>query len=588
MTVRRHFPLDGEYTIRFALAAGPTREPHELEVTLDGERIGLFTIKSDGREGRGGGGGAQYARREVLPLQLSHRIAAGPRTLTATFIKKTSAVSEDLLPPFTRSGQGNAPDQPSLASVTISGPYKASRPNETPSRRRIFVCHPANDADEGPCATQILSTLARRAYRRPVNEADVQVLTRFYDEGRAEGGFEAGIQRALERLLVSPSFLFRAERQPSTTAGGGAVRPIGNAPQPRTSWRISDVELASRLSFFLWSSIPDDQLLDLAIQGKLSDSATLERQVHRMLADPRSRALVTNFAGQWLFLRNVDGATPDPRVFPDFDDGLRRAMRRETELFFESIVGENKSVLEFLTAKYTFVNERLAKHYGVPNVYGDHFRRVSLEGQPRAGLLGQASILTVTSYAHRTSPVLRGKWMLENVLGTPPPPPPPNVPTLQESSKTGKPLTMREAMVQHRANPVCSTCHSMMDPLGFAFENYDAVGRWRTHSGANMPVDASGVLADGTKFDGASGLVAALMRRPEQFVTTLTERLLTYALGRGVEFYDAPAIREIVRHAAQDEYRFSSLVLGIARSVPFQWRTLAPPASPAQPVAMRR
>jgi hypothetical protein len=315
----------------------------------------------------------------------------------------------------------------------------------------------------------------------------------------------------------------------------------------------------------------------------------MERQVRRMLADPRAQALVSNFAGQWLFLRNVDAATPDPRLFPDFDDGLRRAMRRETELFFESVVRENRSVLDFLTAKYTFVNERLARHYGIPNVYGDTFRRVSLEGQPRAGLLGHASILTVTSYAHRTSPVLRGKWMLENVLGTPPPPPPPNVPSLEETStKTGKALTMREAMVQHRANPVCSTCHSMMDPLGFAFENYDAVGRWRTHSGANTPVDASGVLADGTKFDGASGLLGALMQRPEQFVTTLTERLLTYGLGRGVEFYDAPAIRTIVRQARRDEYRFSSLVLGITQSVPFQWRSSGAPPAVAQPVAVVR
>jgi hypothetical protein len=396
----------------------------------------------------------------------------------------------------------------------------------------------------------------------------------FYRDGRAEENFDRGIQRALERLLVSPAFLFRVEREPAAAASGRVARV--SAAESATSgavWRVSDLELASRLSFFLWSSIPDDELLDLAARGKLAEPATLDRQVTRMLADPRAAALSENFAAQWLTLRSLDDASPDPRLFPDFDEGLRRSMRRETELFFESIVRENRSALDFLTAGDTFVNERLARHYGIPNVYGDNFRRVVLPAGARRGLLGHASILTVTSYAHRTSPVLRGKWIMENVLGTPPPPPPPNVPTLiEKNGQTGKALTMREAMSQHRANPMCASCHARMDPLGFAFENFDAVGRWRTRS-ADEPVDASGVLPDGTKFDGAEGLLDAIMKRPEQFAATLTERLLTYAVGRGVEYYDAPSVRAITREAAGSGYRFASIVAGVARSVPFQMRS---------------
>jgi hypothetical protein len=345
---------------------------------------------------------------------------------------------------------------------------------------------------------------------------------------------------------------------------------------------VSDVELASRLSFFLWSSIPDDELLDVAERGRLRDQATLETQVRRMLGDPRAGALVDNFAGQWLFLPNVDAATPDPRLFPDFDDGLRQAMRRETELFVASIIRENRSVVDFLTADYTFVNERLARHYGIPHVYGDTFRRVTLpEGSARRGLLGQASILTVTSYAHRTSPVLRGKWMLENILGTPPPPPPPNVPALKETTQAGKALTMREAMAQHRANPACASCHARMDPLGFAFENFDAIGRWRTTS-AGSAVDASGALPDGTKFDGVPGLLQLLLQHRDQFVGTFTERLLTYAIGRGLEHYDAPAVRGIVRGAAPGNFRFASIVTGIVASTPFQMRAASGAAAPVR------
>jgi hypothetical protein len=419
---------------------------------------------------------------------------------------------------------------------------------------------------ESACAKEIVSTLAKRAYRRPIGNDDLQTLLPFYEAGHLEGGFEAGVQRALERILVSPYFLFRAERDPGGPAG-----------------RISDLELASRLSFFLWSSIPDDALIEVAARNALSAPAELERQVKRMLADPRASALVDNFAAQWLFLRNVDAASPDPRVFPDFDEALRRAMRRETELFVHDVLANDRSVTELLTADYTFLNERLARHYGVAGVYGDQFRRVSIADTPRRGLLGHASLLTVTSYAHRTSPVLRGKWMLDNLLGAPPPPPPPDIPALQETNaKTGRALTMRQAMEQHRANPSCASCHGRMDPLGFALENYDAIGRWRTQA-ANTPIDASGSLPDGSRFNGARGLIDAILRRPDAFANTVTERLMTYATGRGIEYFDAPAIRAVRRDAAAQDYRFSAIVLGIVKSVPFQMRAAGTHTADARP-----
>jgi hypothetical protein len=593
ITIERTFPLDGEYVIRLALGAQRGGDPHELEVSIDGERVQVFTIGGPGG-GRGRGGAAPAAAQApqaarggtpaappdpdappappgygmnsaAAPLQLRRAITAGPHVVTVTFVKKSSALGEQNLRPFTRAGQGDAPPEPSLASVTISGPYGVKGPGETPSRRRIFVCRPSAKSDEDACAERIVSTLARRAYRRPPTSADLQVLSTFYREGKAAGGFDAGIQRAIERVLVSPSFLFRIERAPA-----------------RGVSRISDLELASRLSFFLWSSIPDGELLELAVRGRLKDPATLEQQVRRMLANPRSEALIENFAAQWLTLRDLDNKTPDPRLFPDFDENLRRSMRRETELLVDTIVRENRSVLDFLTADYTFVNQRLAKHYGIPNVYGDQFRRVQVTDPSRRGVLGHASILTITSYAHRTSPVLRGKWVMDNVLGTPPAPPPPDVPTLPEKNeKTLRPLSMREAMAQHRNNPMCSSCHARMDPLGFAFERFDAVGRWRPDE-AEGPIDSSGVTPDGVRFDGAGGLVEAIARRPQQFAGALTERLLTYALGRGVEYYDAPAVRAIVRAAGHDA-RFASLVVGVVKSLPFQMR--AAPGRPAAPAA---
>jgi hypothetical protein len=403
-------------------------------------------------------------------------------------------------------------------------------------------------------------TVARRAFRRAVTATDVDAPMRFYQEARADGGFDAGVEMALRAVLASTEFLFRIERDPKGVAS-------------RTPYRVSDVELASRLSFFLWSSVPDDELLELAVAGRLNRPATLEQQVRRMLASPKADALVTNFAGQWLYLRNLAAASPDARTFPDFDDNLRQAFRRETELFVDSIMREDRSALDLLRANYTFVNERLAKHYGIPNVYGSRFRRVALDGDSvRGGILGQGSVLTVTSYANRTSPVLRGKWILENIVGTPPPPPPPNVPPLKDTDVEGKVLSMRERMAQHRASPACAGCHQLMDPAGLSMENFDAIGRWRLRTESGSAVDASGGLPDGSTFNGMSGLRTALLRKPDMFVGTLTEKLMTYGLGRGLEFYDAPAVRTIVSGARAHDYRFSSLVLGIVSSDPFQMR----------------
>jgi hypothetical protein len=414
--------------------------------------------------------------------------------------------------------------------------------------------------DEKPCATQILSTLARRAYRRPVTGKDVDTLLNFYEAGRNAGGFDQGIQRALERLLTDPDFLFRIERDPANVG-------------PGTAYRLTDVELASRLSFFLWSSIPDDELLDVAVRGKLKDPAVLERQVRRMLADARSKALVENFAAQWLGLRQLAGITPDPDSFPDFDDSLRAAFAKETELFVHSQLSEDRSVVDLLTADYTFVNERLAGHYQIPDVYGNRFRRLTID-ERRRGLLGQGSILTVTSYPNRTSPVVRGKWLLDNIFGSPPPPPPPDVPDLEESGADGTRSSVRERMEQHRKNTVCASCHVRMDPLGFALENFDAIGKWRTSS-EGTPIDSSAVLPDGSRFDGAVGLRNFVVSHREEFVRTIAKKLLTYALGRAVEFYDLPAVRTITREAAATEYRWSSIILGIVRSTPFQMRRSA-------------
>ncbi|MDP7337961.1 MAG: DUF1592 domain-containing protein [Vicinamibacterales bacterium] len=560
-----NFPEDAEYVISIVPDGPLFIEAHQLEVTLDGERVELFSV---GRALEPGERRGEYAT-EADAREVRLRVNAGPHQVGVTFLKKTAAEQERTrklyLRPFTGEGSGgDSRFQPYVERVTITGPYESSgsRPAiDTPSRARLFICQPPPDDDVAAtaCATKILSTLARRAFRRPVADDDVQRLLTFYEQGTAAGGFDGGIELALRRLLVSPEFLFRIEEDPEGAA-------------PGTPYALSDLELASRLSFFVWSSIPDDELLEVAIRGELQNPSVLEAQTRRLLDDPRAKALVTNFAGQWLSLRNAAAVQPDEDQFPDFGEDLRQGFRRETELLFESILRENRSVVELLSADYTFINERLARHYGIPNVRGSHFRRVSLDDPARAGLLGHGSILTVTSHANRTSPVVRGKWVLENILGNPPPPPPPNVPALEETT-TGKQLTMREAMEQHRANPVCASCHRVMDPMGLALEPFDAIGRRRTPNQTKTPMDLTGVLPDGTTFEGPEGLRAALLAHPDRFVTTLTQKLVTYAIGRGVEYYDAPAVRAITRAAADDDYRLTTLILGVVKSTPFRMRS---------------
>ena len=576
---RHTFPEDGDYVFRVRLArnAGDALAvftvPHTLEVILDGELVRAFTAgappPADVERGSDEYRAWQNRQRGIdRDWEFRLPVKAGPRELRVTFVRRTAAYPETLrqpyLRPYTSITGGDTRVQPYLGSVTVTGPFAARGAppaEETPSRRRIFICRPAHEdaAGQTACARRILSELARRGYRRPVTPADLDVLLRFFEEGRVEGGFDAGIELALRWLLASPEFVLRVERDPDGVAAG-------------TNYAVSDLELASRLSFFLWSSIPDDELLAVAAAGRLREPDELERQARRMLADERSSALVTSFASQWLYLRNVPAVVPDEDLFPDVGEALRQAMRRETELFVESVFRGDRSVLDLLTADYTFVNERLARHYGIPHVYGSRFRRVPVTREARRGLLGHASILAVTSYPNRTSPVLRGKWVLENLLGTPPALPPPDVPALEETTDSGEALSMREATERHRANPVCASCHRLMDPPGFALEQFDAVGRFRTRSAANTPIDASGELPDGTRFDGAAGLRAALLRKPERFVGTLAEKLMTYALGRGLEYYDAAAVRAVTRAAAADDYRFSSIIVGIVRSAPFRMR----------------
>ena len=563
------FPADGDYEIQVRLQRNRNEnvegltEPHDVEVTLDGERLQVFVMEPT-RETVIQANSTYYADAgSDNHLNVRVSVTSGPHLVGASFIKKNSSLVETTRQPYQAhfNMDRHPRQQPAVRTVSIVGPFDPTGVGETPSRDRIFSCRPTTESadDAEACATSIIAELARRAYRRPVVTDDLDQLVSFYHRGYANGGFESGVEAALRALLASPEFLFRIERDPD---GVG----------PLVAYRVSDLELASRLSFFLWSSVPDDELLEAATANELRDPEVLAAQVHRMLDDPRAEALTTNFASQWLHLRNLDAAQPDPRLFPDFDDNLRQGFRRETQLFFESILSEDRSVVDLLTADYTYLNERVAKHYGVPYVYGDHFRRVSLpESSPRAGLLGHGSILTVTSYATRTSPVLRGKWILENLLGTPPPPPPANVPPLDETRSNTHVVSMRARMEAHRQNPACAVCHRIMDPAGLSMENFDAIGRWRAAEGG-AAIDATGSLPGGTDFDGVAGLRGALLDRPEVFVGTVTEKLLIYALGRGLEHTDAPAVRAIVREAADDEYRLSSLVLGVVQSAPFQMR----------------
>src|SRR5712691_3182430 len=565
--VRYAFPLDGEYEIQIRLTRDRNEhveglnEAHELELLLDRERVQLFTVKPPQREA-GFSEDYQPSHDNVdQHLKIRVPVSAGPHALGVAFLKNPSDLLETARQPYQAhfNSYRHPRLQPAIYSISIIGPYAATGPGDTPSRHRIFVSRPANRDAEAGSAKRILRSLMRRAYRRPVTDADLQGPFELYRRARAEDGFEAGIEMAISAVLVSPEFLFRVEQDPSGIP-------------PNSVYRISDLDLASRLSFFLWSSIPDDELLDVAAAGTLHEPAVLERQVQRMLADARSRALVNNFASQWLRLRNLAAITPDMRLFPDFDDNLRQAFRQKTELFFESILREDRSAIDLLHANYTFVNERLAKHYGIPHVYGSRFRRVTLDGdRMRGGLLRHASILTVTSYATRTSPVIRGKFVLENILGVPPPPPLPDVPALKDNTVDGN-LSVRKRLAEHRSNATCAACHNLMDPVGLSLEKFDAIGRRRTVEG-ETPIDASGSLPDGSQFADVHGLEEALLKHPEIFVGTLAEKLLTYALGRGVEYYDAPAIREIVRQARPEDFRMSSLILGIVKSTPFQMRT---------------
>jgi hypothetical protein len=553
VSVRHRFPVDGEYEISVGLQRGRFDQflgferDRKLDLRLDGQRLELFTILADQRAGQvvhGTGHDPDSHLKVRVPVK------AGTRTLVATFVKDT--VKAEGIP---KTREANFFE--GVGNISVAGPYDVQGPGDTASRDRIFICHPTARAEEEACAERIISGLARRAYRRPITADDLPPLLALFRQGAAEDGFEAGVRLALLKILVSPEFIFRMEFDPPDVTAGRAHR-------------VSDVELASRLSFFLWSSIPDDELLAVAERGELGEASVLERQVRRMLADPRSGALVKNFAGQWLFLRNIARIQPDPAAFPNFDENLRQALERETELLVDSTLREDRSIVDLLTADYTFVNQRLAEHYGIKGIYGSEFRRVAVDDPNRQGLLGQASILTVTSYPNRTAPTIRGKWVLEQLLGTPPPPPPPNVPSLKEDASV-QPVTMRQRMEQHRANPACAVCHRIMDPLGFALENFDGLGRWRDSAGPGTgPIDSSGVLPDGTRFDGPVGLREVLLSRRELFVETFTERLLTYALGRGVEEYDRPVIRKIVRDAR--EPRWSSIILGIVNSTPFQMR----------------
>ena len=586
--VRHFFPVEGRYDLEIRLHRNYVNyvrglgTRHELQVRLDGALVQTFIF--GGEEPEGVQAPASYAGNQFgdpaweeymlfadSNLRLRFQAKAGPHVVAASFVRKF-AEPEGVLQPrqsvfasaVNEMRDGNA----AVERLAITGPYESRGPGDTPSRRRLFVCRPASDAtsDEEACARRILSSLARLAYRRPVEPADVNTLMDFYRAGRAGAGFDGGIQLALERLLISPDFLFRIERDPADIT-------------PGETYELNALDLASRLSFFLWSSIPDAELLEVAERGALRDPEVLAQQARRMLGDSRAKALVRNFAGQWLYLRNLRSVVPDAAAFPEWDENLRKAFRQETELFFESMIRDDRNVLDLLSADYTFANERLAAHYGIPGVYGSHFRRVRLDGElaeRRGGILGHGSLLTVTSYPNRTSPVLRGKWLLTNILGTPPPPPPADVPDLPDRGEGGQAATVRDRLARHREDPACAACHAPMDPLGLALENYDAVGKWRTAGEAGLPLDASGLLPDGTRFDGPRGLRTILLKRRRQFVGAVTEKLLAYALGRSLEHYDRSSVRGITAAADADDYRWSSIIVGIVQSTPFRMRRSKP------------
>jgi Protein of unknown function (DUF1592)/Protein of unknown function (DUF1588)/Protein of unknown function (DUF1587)/Protein of unknown function (DUF1585)/Protein of unknown function (DUF1595) len=582
--ITHNFPVDGEYSIRLALLKlsfgqvfGEGAEGEELEVALNGQRVKLFKLDEVPmffmRESKGSHPAKPQPTDPIeervkmtadIRLEFTLKVKAGPQTLGVAFLNKANAINEDLVRRPVSSTydvfigmQYGYTTAPHLSRVVITGPYNPIGLGDTPSRRRVFVCNPPSP-EETACARQILTSLVRRAYRRVPTDADVEPLLAFYQEERKKtDNFEAGIEIALRRILADPEFIFRFEPPPAGVA-------------PKAAYRVSDTELASRLSFFLWSSIPDEELLKLAIDGRLRQPAVLERQTRRMLADPKSRSLITNFANQWLFLRELKNANPDVTIFPDFDDNLRQAFQRETELLFESVIREDRSVLDLLDSNYTFVNERLARHYGIPNIYGPDFRRVPVPSDARRGLLGHGSLQLVTSNPNRTSPVMRGKWILENLIGTAAPTPPADVPPLEEKP-TATAKSVRERIEQHRASPACAGCHKIMDPIGLAMENFDAVGRWRT-TDEGVAIVASGQLVDGTPLNGPSSLRKAMLDRQDVFVAAMTEKLMMYGVGRETKYYDMPAVRSVMRDAAKNRYRFSDLILGVVKSAPFQMK----------------
>ena len=568
MRAKHTFPVDGDYEFQVRLyrtnlsAIRGLEDPHDLELTLDEESIlhaslggekdliGLQTNPTDTSDVL-----------EASRLRVRRAVKAGQRDVAAAFLDATPPLFEtNRLQRFIRdfSNPFDAEGAPHVQSITVQGPFGAKTVG-TPPSPRVFSCRPPATA-EPACARRILSTLATKAYRRPISDAELGDLLSYYSQARKGGSFQDGIQFGLRRILASPSFVFRPEGEPASSAAG-------------TPYRITDSELATRLSFFFWSSLPDERLMRAARADQLKNPSVLAAQVTRMLADARASAFVNNFAGQWLHLRNLNGKVPNSELFPDFDDNLRQAFQREAELFFESVIREDRSVLDLMNADYTFVNERLARHYGIPNVFGSEFRRVSLADESRRGILGKGAVLLVTSHPTTTSPVLRGKWVLENLVGAPPPPPPADLDTALKTDPPGSaPKTMREQMERHRTNPVCANCHRVMDPIGFALENFDLVGAWRTKDGNGLPLNTADVLTDGTKIDGVVSLRQALVRRPDVFVQTLTEKLMVYALGRGLTYEDMPEVRKVVRGAAQKGYRFSALIQGIVESVPFTMR----------------
>ncbi len=563
LLLKHNFPQDAEYEFSIKLVRNIVgyltglEFAHQVEISVDGERVFIAQVGGEEDNRASDLAMSQTADKIDERLKATSFVKAGPHTVGVTFIKRNHAESDEPLQPHERNHDlQDMNGLPLIDFVSVRGPYNSKGPGDTPSRRRVFTCTPAKASEEA-CARTILTTLAKRAYRRPVTSVDVDPILERYTVGRAKGTFDNGIEQGLRLILANPKFIFRTE-----------TAPVG------ATARVTDLELATRLSFFLWSSIPDDQLLDLAAQGRLSRPAVLEQQVRRMLADPKSRALVDNFASQWLMLRNLKSHIPNPGDFPNFDNELRQAFRTETELFFQSIVHEDRSILDLLNADYTFANERLARHYGIPNVYGSHFRRVKVIQEERRGLLGQGSVLTVTSYPNRTSPVLRGKWILENVLGTPPPAPPPDVPALNDNEAGQEAQSLRARMEAHRRTPSCATCHRVMDPLGFALENFDGVGEWRVKEQGGK-VDPVGQLADGTKVDGPVALRQALNKHPDMFVRTVTEKLMTYGLGRGLDYNDMPLVRSIARETSTANYKWSALVMGIVKSAPFQMKKAA-------------